>query len=123
MSYDCRLIDHVSGETLLLDAPHMMQGGTYAIGGTREAWLTITFNYSNFYYECHPEGIKFLNGKSGAESIPFLQSMIETIKKNHPALETNPDYWKSCAGNAVIPLYQLRALAQLRPDGVWEIQA
>ena len=30
------------------------------------------------------------------------------------------DYWKATAANAVKPLYQLLAMAQLRPDGVWD---
>lgn len=30
------------------------------------------------------------------------------------------DYWMPTAGNAVKPLYQLLAFAELRPDGVWK---
>ena len=30
------------------------------------------------------------------------------------------DYWKSTAGNAIKPLYQLLVFAELRPDGVWD---
>ena len=29
------------------------------------------------------------------------------------------DYWKDTAANAIRPLYQLIALSQMRPDGVW----
>lgn len=32
----------------------------------------------------------------------------------------NSDYWKSTAGNAIKPLYQLLVFAELRPDGVWD---
>lgn len=32
----------------------------------------------------------------------------------------NDDYWESTAANAIKPLYQLIAFAQLRPDGIWE---
>lgn len=32
---------------------------------------------------------------------------------------SNEDYWKSTAGNAIKPLYQLLALAKLRPDCIW----
>ena len=28
-------------------------------------------------------------------------------------------YWKATEGNAKRPLIQLRAMAQMRPDGVW----
>lgn len=37
MSYDISLRDPVTGQTLQLDAPHHMRGGTYAIGGTTDA--------------------------------------------------------------------------------------
>ena len=30
------------------------------------------------------------------------------------------DYWKETAANAIRPLHQLIAMAQIRPDGVWE---
>ena len=32
----------------------------------------------------------------------------------------NNDYWEDTAGNALKPLHQLIALAQMRPDGVWD---
>jgi hypothetical protein len=33
--------------------------------------------------------------------------------------ETDPDYWKPAEGNVKRALMQLRALAVMRPDGVW----
>ena len=42
MSYDINLTDPVTKETLLVESPHFMTGGTYAIGGTREMWLNIS---------------------------------------------------------------------------------
>ena len=30
------------------------------------------------------------------------------------------DYWEATAANAIRPLYQLIAMAKLRPDGVWD---
>ena len=50
MSYDISLTDPVTGETLQLDAPHHMRGGTYAVGGTTEAHLNVTWNYATHYY-------------------------------------------------------------------------
>lgn len=121
MSYDIELCDPVTKEVLTLDAPHDMRGGTYAIGGTTEAWLNITYNYGKFYREhCPTEGLRSIYGMTGAESIPYLQSMIATIQRNHPDCETSPDYWAAVPGNAIKPLHQLIALARLRPDGVWK---
>ena len=33
---------------------------------------------------------------------------------------TNDNYWTDTAGNAIRPLYQLLAFANLRPDGIWD---
>lgn len=44
MSYDIRLCDPVTHETLEVDSPHLMAGGTYALGGTTELWLNVTYN-------------------------------------------------------------------------------
>ena len=51
MSYDISLVDPVTKETLHVDDIHFMTGGTFAIGGTTELWLNITYNYAHYYYE------------------------------------------------------------------------
>jgi len=138
MSYDITLKDPVTHEIIEFDEPHQMKGGMYAIGGTREAWLNITYNYANYYYDAtegddrffgklwydEPKnlGIRGIYGKTGAESIPMLQEMIERIKPM-PDEECPADckgYWKPTAENATRPLHQLIAMAQLRPDGIWD---
>lgn len=180
MSYDISLVDPVTRETLHSDSPHMMTGGMYAVGGTTELWLNITYNYANYYYEVTDGDARFANdggdgdvrygirgiyGKTGAESIPMLKDMIERIKarymkdgewivtkrtkakyfdengveqedpyrliisgkpytKQEYEVEVSEgpdiDYWEATAGNAISPLYKLIAMAQLRPDGVWD---
>lgn len=57
MSYDIYLTDPVTHEPLELEATHHMRGGTYAMSGTTEAWLNITYNYADWYYRraCLPE--------------------------------------------------------------------
>ena len=115
VSYDIELIDPVSRETIVFDTPHEMRGGTYALNGSREAWLNVTYNFGTHFYRVFGEdGIRSLYGKSGAESIPILSAAIEQLGD-----ETDPDYWKATEGNAKRPLIQLRAMAQLRPDGIW----
>ena len=190
MSYDIELKDRVTGKTLEVSENHFMTGGTYAVGGTRELWLNITYNYAHYYYEatdCDPRfahdeisayyadgtngpvetkyGIRGIYGKTGAESIPMLQDMIRRIEEKYkkdgewitttkekykffgpdgieykdpigaildklPTVEKvytvevnegpDEDYWEPTAGNAIKPLYQLIAFAQMRPDGVWD---
>lgn len=124
MSYDIKLVDPVSGETLRLDTPHHMRGGTYAIGGTTEARLNITYNYSAHLGRAlaflpitqeENDGIRKLYGMSGADSIPVLERAAARLRS-----DTDPDYWKPTEGNVKLALIQLLALAKMRPDGVWD---
>ena len=120
MSYDIRLKDPVTDETLDLPVKHVMTGGTYQADydeqTTRtfsakpisEAWLNVTYNYGRYYYDAtdgdsrfaHDEisayyadgttgpvkteyGIRGIYGKTGVESIPMLEDMIERIKAKY----------------------------------------
>lgn len=115
MSYDIELTDPVTGKVLKLDAPHHMRGGTYQVGGTTEANLNITYNYSKFYYELFGDkGIRFLYGKTAAETIPHLKESILLLKD-----DVSDNYWDATEGNAKRALMQLLALAEMRPDGIW----
>src|SRR5690349_10023281 len=107
MSYDIRLCDPVTKETIELEHAHMLQGGTHAIGGTTEAWLNVTYNYGKHYYRVFGEnGIRTIYGMTGAESIPVLKSAAGQLGD-----ETDPDYWAATEGNAKRPLLQLLSLA------------
>lgn len=138
MSYDIRLCEPATKETVLLDNPHYMRGGMYAAGGTQEAWLNVTYNYAKWYYAegvfptkgGKSKGIRTIYGMSGAESIPVLkkaihalESMTEDISGEERARHESQGatgYWMPTRENAIKPLYQLLALAQMRPDGIWE---
>ena len=138
MSYDIYLCDPVTKETIELDSPHMMTGGTYAIGGTTEAWLNVTYNYADWYYldgvfpeiDGENKGIRTIYGMSGAESIHVLTGAIAALEARDDDLpekekrEYRRDgatgYWMPTRTNAIKPLYQLLALAKLRPDGIWQ---
>ena len=116
MSYDISLRDPVTGNTLELDAPHKMRGGTYCVGDTAKAWLNVTYNYAPHYYQAMGEkGIRAIYGMTGAESVPVLKAAIEQLGD-----EVDADYWEPTEGNAKRALTQLLAMAQLRPDGVWD---
>lgn len=49
MSYDISLCDPVTHETLEVDDTHFVAGGTRSIGGTKELWLNITYNYGMYF--------------------------------------------------------------------------
>ena len=143
MSYDISLKDPVTKETIEFEDPHYMRGGMYAIGGTREAWLNITYNYADWYYKdgVFPSfedenyyhgrsGIRSIYGLSGAESIPILQNAISVLENMKEDLKPGElkryqdkgvsDYWIPTRKNAIKPLYQLLAMAKMRPDAVWD---
>lgn len=137
MSYDITLNDPVTKETIQFDTPHQMTGGTFCIGGSSEAWLNITYNYSRWYYKDgvfpvkseEKEGIRTIYGMSGAESIPVLENAIKTLENMTEDLTEEEikeyadggvgGYWTPTRENAIKPLYQLLAMAKMRPGGVW----
>lgn len=138
MSYDIYLTDPVTHEPLELEEAHHMRGGTYAMSGTTEAWLNITYNYADWYYrpgvfartKKASKGIRTIYGMTGAQSIPILQRAIaklESLNENISDKERREceeqgatGYWMPTRENAIRPLHQLLALAQMRPDGIWE---
>lgn len=68
MSYDISLCDPVTHKPLKADSTHFIAGGMRAMGGTKELWLNVTYNYGHFYYR--PEvfgegGIRSIYGKTG----------------------------------------------------------
>lgn len=138
MSYDISLRDPIRKETIHFDTPHQIRGGTYAVGGTSEAWLNITYNYSRWYYKegVFPDnredyrGIRSIYGLSGADSIPILENVIKTLEdmdedlteeeiKNYEEHNIK-GYWLPTRENAIKPLYQLLAMAKMCPDAEWD---
>ena len=111
MSWDCDLCDPVTGEVIIFDFKHDMRGGTFALGGTNQATLNVTYNYGKHFY------FRLLHGKTGAESILIFEREIKKLNE-----DVDPDYWKPTQGNVKQAIFGLRALAQLRPDGIWNIQ-
>lgn len=116
MSYDIYLCDPITGQTIILDEPHFMRGGTYSADGTHEMHLNVTYNYAKIYYRAIGEkGIRTIYGMSGASSIPVLQAAIDQL-----ADDKTDSYWEPTEGNAKAALIQLKVLATMRPDGIWK---
>lgn len=115
MSYDINLVDE-NGKAIQLKDKHHITGGTYAVGGTREAWLNVTYNYMRHFNRVFEgnKGIRTIYGMKAKDSIPILQKAANQLKGN-----TDPDYWKSTEGNAKIALLDLIELAKLCPEGAW----
>ena len=94
-----------------MDKPQNLRGGTYAVGGTTEAWLNITYNYAQYYSGLGAEGLRSLHERPIAE---VRQVVSDTMNK----LGTNrtEDYWESTAGNAGAALRNLLVLFALCSD-------
>jgi len=92
----------------MLDKPHMMRGSIIALGGTIEATLHITYNYSKLFRKVLGEnGILELNGKKSEDIIPLLKNAIEKLSD-----DISEDYWEATEGNAKIALKSMLSLAE-----------
>ena len=138
MSYDISLCDPVTHEVLETEEPHKITGGTFAMGGTTVMWLNVTWNYADWYYrpgvfartKKASKGIRTIYGMTGAQSIPVLKNAIAKMESMTVDISDEErreceeqgatGYWMPTRENAIRPLYQLLAFAQMRPDGVWE---
>lgn len=116
MSYDIYLNDPETNKTIELEEKHGIKGGTYAVGGSADAWLNVTYNYSEHFQTVLGEkGIRTIYGMTGKQSIPILLDAMEQLKD-----DTHPDYWKPTEGNAKAALHGLVLLADKAPHGIWQ---
>ena len=125
MSWNCYLNDPQTGERIMLDDLHHLRGGSYAAGGTREAWLNVTYNYSEHIVKAFTEaaegivvGLDGLSGRTAHDTIPFLASAIASMQ---PDTVASLNYWDATEGNARGALIDLLSLARMAPHGVWEV--
>ena len=97
-------------------------------------WLHITSNYARWYYEpvaFGDIGIFVINDMAATESVPVINKAIAGLKALNADLSNEEieqyrehnvnGYWLPTKQNALRPLYQLLALALMRPDGIWEV--
>jgi hypothetical protein len=109
------MIDKNTGKVIQFDKPIALKGGTYAIGGTTEAWLNVTYNYSQIFYRVMGErGIRTIYGLKGKEAALILEEAIKQLKN-----DVADDYWEPTEGNAQVALRNLLQLAYMCPDGIF----
>ena len=94
MSYDVYFNDRVTLTTIELKDVHFMRGGTYAVGGTKELHLNITYNYARVYAK-HNFSIRQMDNKTALEVMPELERVIALLGN-----DVSDDYWKATEGNA-----------------------
>ncbi|GAH37846.1 unnamed protein product [marine sediment metagenome] len=88
-------------------------GGTYPIGGTDEAELNITYNYSEFYYRYldKENGLKWLHQRKAKDCIERLENAVGVL-----GTKQYEDYWSSTKGNAGYALNILLSWARKYPE-------
>jgi hypothetical protein len=80
MSYDIYLVEPESEEVVEFDEAHHEAGGTHALGGTREAWINITYNYApHFYRLLGEQGIRSIYNRPAGETVESLRAAIDAL--------------------------------------------
>ena len=94
------------------------EGGTYVVGGSSEAELNVTYNYSQHYYTAlnGDDGLRWLDGKVAKDVVGDLQTAVASL-----GMERSEDYWEATPGNAGYALSILHRWALEHPDGVFEV--
>ena len=117
MSYDVTLRDPCTNATIVFPEKHHMRGGTFEVGGTREAWLNVTYNYGpHFERVLGPEGLQTLHRQTGGESTALLEKAISLLKD-----DVSDNYWDPTEGNAKRALLILLDMANAEPGGIWDV--
>ena len=72
-------------------------GGTYVMGGSDEAELNITYNYSKFYYQALDKrnGLRWLHNKRAHKCLYRLRKAILQL-----GTQQDMEYWNATSGNA-----------------------
>lgn len=120
MSYDLYVVDS-DGQTMSSDTPHSLCGGTFAVGGTTELWLNMTYNYVHILRRVLGEdGIRTLDEMSTIESIPLLERAIGMLEQSED-IDMDVDYWQPSDSNVRRALLDVLALAKLGANGTWRV--
>lgn len=121
MSWWCYL-NKPEGGVCTVDG-HIGQGGVYRVGGSCDAILSVTYNYSEEFRRAWPEPLfgagalkLMLDGRTGADTAPLLAEAVRDL-----GTDGHLDYWRATPGNAGRALDLLRRWAEQHPEGVWRI--
>lgn len=100
-----------------VDVERHAEGGTYALGGTSDAELNVTYNYGGHFTRALGGGFKdVLDDKRAGDVIPLLEGAVAML-----GTERDGDYWNNTPGNAGHALSILLAWARQRPDAIFAV--
>jgi hypothetical protein len=99
---------NTDGETVEVEP--FEDGGTYAIGGTTQAEINVTYNYARHF------DYRALHNHKAADTILALESIVKRL-----GTERDCDYWAPTPGNAGAACARLLAWAKQHPDAIWKV--
>lgn len=114
MSWDVSLKRH----GLPVSVERHEEGGTYRVGGTTEAVLNVTYNYSRQYRPLNGDRSlqEWLGGRRASECADDLRSAVAEL-----GTERSDNYWDATPGNAGYALSILLRWAEDNPDATFEV--
>ncbi len=107
VSWDIYLEDE-SGKTVTV-ARHE-DGGTFAVGGTTDAELNVTYNYGKHFK------FRELDGHLANETMVFLGSAVGRL-----GTIRDSEYWKPTEGNVGAACATLLEWAKIHPGARWRV--
>lgn len=115
MGYDISLVDEKTREEVKVK--NHKEGGIIVIGGSKLADISVTYNYSKYYYEHLDEdkGIRWIYNKKYDEIRDRLEGTISILGTNR-----SNNYWESTPGNAGHIVAILLEWSRQNPDAVFE---
>ena len=112
MSYDVSL--NRNGHPVTV--PRFQEGGTYAVGGSTESSLNITYNYSAVY-EQYGFSLRDLAEMTARDTLCLLTRILSEIGTS----ERTDNYWDATPGNAGHALAILIGWAAANLDATWQV--
>ncbi len=106
MSWDVYLEDNAGS----VDVEQHEEGGTYAVGGIKQAELNVTYNYGKHF------SFDTLNGIKAKDTVQQLQKAIYDL-----GTVKSPDYWQPTEGNVGYTCEILLRWAEANPEAVWRV--
>lgn len=105
-----------------VSVPKHTEGGTIVVGSKDEAYISITYNYSELFKQAGLGSLKeALQDKKAKDVVENILSAAATLGGRPVGTERDPDYWKPTAGNARHALTVLAKWCELHPEATFDV--
>ena len=113
MGYDISLVDF-NGHPVKVERHN--EGGVMISGGNTDAMISVTYNYSKYFYDTIDEqsGIRWLYDRPAGSCIDVLQDAVDVLGTCRC-----DDYWEGTPGNAGHVLKILWGWAMRYPNAIF----